>query len=382
MNINNLKEIINSYIAKFDLINGTEHREVYKWETAYVFKGLMDTALQSDTADFAGNLMKVKNCTANLMDSYTQPFYGLCKLAQHEPETVRQLFMQLYAEDNGDLRERQTKISAFIKESNKLAEKYYPGTYLYRNDYHSGTAYLFFYDPDNQYMFKQSHAKQFADVIGFPESWGSGTNPDLTVYYRMCDQVLDLLKQSPELMETDRSRFTDQIKSRRGECHRDTNKHILLFDIIYCTSVYGLFKGLTFKKRSEKDQKEFQLKRNQAKFYKEELDKTIVLEDELLAARDCFSEMMPAGATVIHSVYGEVTVVENDGHHIVLQTPEKVVRLNLVTAVANEIIIQETEQFTQVRNKYLEVLRKEADILNGRKLAEKNYKAFSAYLDE
>lgn len=40
----------------------------------------------------------------NIIDSYTQPFYGLVKFAREEPETVQQMFMDLYSDDGGNVK--------------------------------------------------------------------------------------------------------------------------------------------------------------------------------------------------------------------------------------------------------------------------------------
>lgn len=43
-------------------------------------------------------------CSKNIIDSYTQPFYGLVKFAREEPETVQQMFMDLYSDDGGNVK--------------------------------------------------------------------------------------------------------------------------------------------------------------------------------------------------------------------------------------------------------------------------------------
>ena len=62
--------------------------------------------------------------TENLIDSTTQPLYGMIFYAKKEPETVRNMFKALYAEDNGDLVVRQKKIDKFINDSEILRYKY------------------------------------------------------------------------------------------------------------------------------------------------------------------------------------------------------------------------------------------------------------------
>lgn len=47
---------------------------------------------------FEDALYQVKDCSKNIIDSYTQPFYGLVEFARREPETVRQMFIDLYSD--------------------------------------------------------------------------------------------------------------------------------------------------------------------------------------------------------------------------------------------------------------------------------------------
>ncbi|MDO4304530.1 MAG: hypothetical protein Q4D94_11510 [Bacillota bacterium] len=49
----------------------------------------MDEALAAEVDDFADALYQVKDCSKNIIDSYTRPFYGLVEFARREPETVQ-----------------------------------------------------------------------------------------------------------------------------------------------------------------------------------------------------------------------------------------------------------------------------------------------------
>ena len=103
----------------------------------------MDEALASETESFASALYKAKAVTANLIDSYTQPFAGLVEFAKHEPETVREMFINLYSDDEGDIHIQEALIADFFDKSNELLEKYTPGSYRYKQNSHSVSAYLF-----------------------------------------------------------------------------------------------------------------------------------------------------------------------------------------------------------------------------------------------
>ena len=187
MNNNHVQQIFAHYIDKFEYINNPTHQEYYKWQIAKRFRDEMDVALAAPTEEFPSKLYEVKKLTSNLIDSYTQPFHGLVKFAEQEPETVRNMFKMLFSDDGGDLENRQERVQAFLSQSHALRDKYYPDSYLYKEDMHSVTGYLFLYDPDHNYIYKATHARDFADCIEFYDDWGYGTDVKLAIYYRMCD---------------------------------------------------------------------------------------------------------------------------------------------------------------------------------------------------
>ena len=85
----NISQVFAHYIENFVKLNDDEHEEYYKWQVCYEFPELMDNALAASDEDFATELMKARNCTRNIIDSYTQPFAGLVELAKREPAAVK-----------------------------------------------------------------------------------------------------------------------------------------------------------------------------------------------------------------------------------------------------------------------------------------------------
>lgn len=73
MNKKNLDGIFRHYIEKFSYINDSERQEYYKWQVCNEFPKLMQKALTAPDENFARELNKVKKCTYNIIDSYTQP---------------------------------------------------------------------------------------------------------------------------------------------------------------------------------------------------------------------------------------------------------------------------------------------------------------------
>ena len=380
MNQNHMKQIFKHYIERFEELNDKVHMEYYKWEIINEFHQKMDETLKAPSDKFSEELYKMKKLSANLIDNYTQPFHGLVRFAEKEPETVRDMFLMLYSDDNGDLAVRKQKIINFLKRSHALRDKYFPGSYLYKDDMHSVTGYLFLYDPDHNYIFKASHALAFADCIEFYDDWGSGESVKLDVYYRMCDQLVEAIKEDKELLLTDASGFSKELGHK--EMHPDIEKHILAFDLIYCCSTYGLFNGISFARPKTKERQLIQ----------ERKEKALRLSDTLIEARkelelleeaiDYVNSVFEKNKNIIHKKFGTGIIKDNDGTSItVMFTNGDTKRLGTLVAVANDIIsIDETEYKEKMHN-YKILLKKEKSIRTSVIYAERELEPYIEYLE-
>ena len=146
MNEKNLQQILENYVNNYEDFNSKipgKPTEYEKWEIAGEFKNKMNLALKTTDENLPTELYKIKKMTSDFIDSYTQPFYGLVQFAKKDPKTVRRMFQELYEDDGGDLGVRQKKIENFLNESHQLREQYTPNSYLYKDDFHSVTSYLF-----------------------------------------------------------------------------------------------------------------------------------------------------------------------------------------------------------------------------------------------
>lgn len=124
-----------------------------------------------------------------MIDSYTQPLNGLVEFAKKEPDTVRSMFLDLLRTAAADVSVKQMAIQTFLDKSHQLRAKYFPDSYLYNDDLHSVTGYLFLYDSDHNYLYKATHCRSFADCMEFYDDWGSGKTTKLDVFFRMCDII-------------------------------------------------------------------------------------------------------------------------------------------------------------------------------------------------
>lgn len=383
MNKNQMHQIFAHYIDNFELLNDKEHEEYYKWQICAQFKDLMDEALEADPEDFADALYKVKECSVNIIDSYTQPFYGLVEFARREPETVQQMFMDLYSDDGGDVHVQMELIKNFFDQCNELLEKYFPDSYLYKQNSHSVSSYLFLYDPDHHYMYKATQSQVMADCIEFYDDWGTGDNIKLDIYYRMCDEIIAEMKQCPELINTNKSRYDGNLNFKPGKLHEDTELHILLFDIIYCSHVYNLFDGITFARPKSKEKQLIIEQKNKAKTLLAAYDAAKAEADELEEAFSYIVSAIKEAGTVTHRVYGECEVLSVDSRYLklkVLKSGEEK-QLGLSVVIANGIVSVATDDFKEKREQYLPLIKKADSIPRALDYASRALEPYEEYLN-
>lgn len=382
MNDTHMQQIFKHYIDDFEKLNDPEHREYYKWQIVKKFRPMMEEALESTDSEISAKLYEIKKMTSNLVDNYTQPFHGLVKFAEQEPDTVRQMFLELFAASAEGMEQKQAAVSEFLEKCHELLDRYFPGSYLYKNDMHSVTTYLFLYDPDHNYIFKSSHALIFADCIEFYDDWGSGDNVKLDVYYHMCDRIADAIKSSPAMLKTDAGRFENGWGVDPQTFAPDREKHILVFDLIYCCSTYGLFSDITFKRPKTKEKQLIQEKK----------EKAVRLSEELKAAREeyeCLEEALAyldtifsVGTGISHKKYGNGTIIARNGSTVEVEFEDGTKKkLGLTVSAANGIITSHMENYDEMPGSYREVIKKEAAIRNAVSYAEKNFSMYAEYLE-
>ena len=378
-----MNQVFSHYIDNFEMINNREHEEYYKWQVCATFKELMDDALGADAEEFADALYRVKVCSENIIDSYTQPFYGLVELARKEPETVQQMFIDLYSDDNGDVKVQMKLIEDFFDQSNELLAKYYPDSYLYKQNSHSVSSYLFLYDPDHHYMYKATQSQVMADCIEFYDDWGSGDNIKLDVYYRMCDEMLAEIKTCSELLTTNRSRYDGGLQLKPGALHADPELHILLFDIIYCSHVYNLFDGITFERPKSKEKQLIVEQKNKAKELLSAYDEAKLAVENLDEALMYFATSMKSAGKIKHKMYGECEVITVDPRYlkikIVKSGEEK--QLGLAVVIANGIIVIDSDEFREKKELYLPLLKKAESVPRTLEYAARALEPYKEYLD-
>ena len=375
MNQKNLQVIFKKYIDHFERINSVENDENYKWEIAQKFQ-----EFDVDAPDFADMLLRMLKISENLIDSSQQlPFYALVDYARKEPETVREMFRVLFANEHLDVEAKQATIVAFIEASEELRRKYSPDSRLYMNNQRSVMMYLFLRYPNSNYGYKASQAKSFADCIEFYDDWGPMNDFNLGIYCRMCDQLVEEIKKCDALVATHKSRYENTDR----KFHADENLHILALDIIYSSQVYNFYDGMTFAPINAQARKLHFERVKKANELKEALEKAQAADALLTEAREYFIKAFETIKTVKHKMFGEGTVESFDGSILAVHFPkvDATKKLGLTMSLQNKLIICEAEGFTEAVEKYSDVMKYEHQIPSNLKRAEEELQPYLEYLE-
>ena len=326
MNKKNLQQIFANYIDRFGELNDSAHDETFKWWAAAEFRKRMDEALQADNENFVAILQNIvkDDVVGTIIDGRMQPFNGLvaiasdnhCKLAGD----VKQLFLDLLANDNNNLEKREQKIASFLQRSEELRlSTKYSKYYSYKQTARSVSGYLFLYDPAHHYMYKASEAHRFADVIEFYGDWGSGDQINLRAYYKMCDELVAEIENCPELKKTDESRSSIIGRYTSSELANDDSHHILAYDIIFCNYAYDLDRDISFKKLSLAEKKFHEERQRKAQ---EALSEYLQAEkdyQQLDEAVQHYDSVLVPGTRVWHRVNGTGIIQNRDNGNIAVQ---------------------------------------------------------------
>ena len=335
MNAERLNDIINIYIDKFEILTNDECDENMKWRAIQHFKANFDLNA-SNFYEMFKYAMAESNIIIN--NGTVQPINGILKLITHEEDTIRNLFAMLYEDDGGDLDKRQNKIEYFVEETNKLLEKYERGKWKYKQDFRSVLAYLTFYKPEENYLYKSSQCQPFFRYLEFGEEIGYGQYFKLSRYYRMCDEVRQALSIHNELMRKHNDRW-NKVNDPKDDLH------ILTFDIIYCSIVYSFYKFENYTKIIRKSKAYIEQKRIEKEIEIKRLELEVLeaeLENEHIKL-DYLSEINIEGQMVKHIMFGIGKVTRQNGSYIEVEFDNRSSKFILTMAFINGFLSSDDE---------------------------------------
>lgn len=217
INTDKLKQIIEAYKADF-----TEHfeGERYKWEAVKCFQD--NWKINAD--DFVGMLKKSFSKTGNLLaTSYYYPFRMIWEFAKIVPQTVKEMFSDLFDETK-NLSDRITK---FLDSAEYIRKEYDPGTWKqHYQSIASISVYLTLKYPQNYYFYKNNIYKAAIELTDFSQPKGFSTIDKLLKYFEICDEVYQFIKTVNQLFDM----VNEELSSNE---YKDFSLHMVVQDILY-----------------------------------------------------------------------------------------------------------------------------------------------------
>ena len=312
MNPENLNKLIKQYEDNLDRLYGSEHYELFKWQA---MKTWQDEWFRPEDAfpTFADRYAAAtKDFSLFIDNSRMHPSNGVIKLWEKDPAAVESLFRDvLFADAHGDIAAIQSNMDNFLNGYEALRQKHFPKNWSYKQDRHSASVYLAMNDPGLNYVFKSSEAHLMAKYTSFGFEIGSGARFSLPNYYRLCDDIVNALREHESLLD----KHFGKLKPLH---YRDESLHLLAFDLMYCSRTYGFYKILTDPRTSPKRKRsgsQGEHTEEQIKFEAEHTAQIEAIELEIAELErrcDEYSEISLIDVQVTSPAFGVGTVIEQD----------------------------------------------------------------------
>lgn len=325
MNRDNLQKLIDNYVENYEMLNDAEHNEIYKWTAVNHFQRHWNL----DADGFGEMFKQAMGKSSNIIDnSIVQPSNGivfLCKQDRETEKAVQEEFRRLLVLDEGNIKVRQDKIDAFIKAINEMLQKVAPGKWKYDQDRRAVIMYLSFIAPDDNFMFKSTEARAFADCYEFGDDIGSGQTFRLDHYYRMCGELVEEIENNEELCSLleERLQYEAEMDEEKDDPVTEVagRYNILAYDIMYCAYTYNLYDNIPVRKRAktgslEQRRQEREEKISNLTAQRDELNKQLEQIDMQLKDKP-FPTL--TGAVVKNIRYGEGKVTEQRGKYLTVE---------------------------------------------------------------
>ena len=316
MNKEHLRQVIERYTENFDHINDKDHDEIFKWKAIQKFR---EVWFSDDYDSSFAELFKAakSECSVLIDNSHVSPTNGIIKLAEERPEEVEYLFREvLLHDDGGNINVRQDNMEAFLHEIEKLRQEVFPENWKYKQERHAVSCYLFFVNPEENYIYRYSDAEEFAKHMEFGMDIGSGDSFKLETYYKMCDEIVAELKEHEDLLQKHFA-LIDSDKSY----YRDESLHLLAFDLMYCARSYNFYDGITYrpKKVVVQNSKLEQIREQENQAKREQIESINRQIRDLELSLEKVAVISLLGVKVTQNKYGSGTIIMQDKNKIKVQ---------------------------------------------------------------
>ena len=290
-----IERAIQAYIEDFDHNNKRDgisvRNETAKWTAAANFAENWDI-----NADDMSSMWKRCTKRAFIDTQHDHSSQGIAELLKHpsEIEGVRNAFRFLFDKEAVEIEEKWNRIQKFMEYINGRLKDLYPNSSIKQQTKEGVLTYLNLWDPDHNYRYKPAPANTWASYIGYTD-WETGQRFSLRKYYKMCDEIHEVVKEHQELLRIHRQRFEN------GEPDYDKELHILTFDVLYC------FWGYDNVCKEALEEYQEAMKQQHIDELEEQLNNIrdeIRLKAAAVISPDC------KGASVLHKKFGTGTINE------------------------------------------------------------------------
>lgn len=222
INKEKLSELISEYMNHFP-----KHweNEKFKWEAIKIFHDNWDI----DAEDFIDMFMRATEKTYGLLASVNSFPRGMIKsFATYEPQTVRQMFIDLF-DERKSVTER---IDQFRKSSDELRAKHDDIWQSHYQTENAITTYLWLMYPDKYYIYKYSEVKAFTTELesDFAPKKGKAL-ANVEGSFKLYDEVREIIKKDVALNEMLNNALTET-------CYSDPERITLTIDLEFFVSRY------------------------------------------------------------------------------------------------------------------------------------------------
>ncbi|MEJ5144680.1 DUF3883 domain-containing protein [Sphingobacterium sp. MYb388] len=218
MNKQILTHYIEEYKLNFDRVN---QEEIYKWKAVKCYQDNWD--IEAD--NFYEMLLASLSKTKNLLNSGQYfPLRMLLQYAEQRPTVLRQLFKDLYNEEE-DLFER---IQNFQTGINLINIELFENKKSYQ-DQRAIIVYLVLRFPERYFFYKFDMFKKFSDKLSLIYKPVKGHLENIGHFNSQCELIRFELSLDQEILKLHKNRIT-------ADCYYDESLNILTQDFIYAVA--------------------------------------------------------------------------------------------------------------------------------------------------
>lgn len=221
-----LAEIVAAYKENFASV---WPEEAYKWEAVAWFQ----EHWKPEAEDFSAMFEKATEKAPNLLASnYFYPRKMILDYSRKEPETVRNMFAELFAEEHGpDIAER---VDRFRRQADVLKNRYNEPQKQHYQNTNAISTYLWLMYPEKYYIYRYSVCVAVArklDSDFVPK--GNGTTEEMLEGIRLYDEIKEEIQKDETLLAMVREALGEGFKK-----DSDIQLNTLVIDIAFFIYYY------------------------------------------------------------------------------------------------------------------------------------------------